>query len=152
MAFIQTRPSMLPKKQAGFTLLELMIVVAIIGIISAIAYPSYQEHVRKAKRADAAASMMELAQFMERHYTANGRYLKPDGTAPDLPFAASPKDGGVTNYTLGFAANMPTASTFTLQATPTGSMSGDKCGVLTLANTGAKGQDSGATQADCWRR
>ena len=139
-------------KQTGFTLLELMIVVAIIAIISAIAFPSYQEHVRKAKRADAAASLMELAQFMERYYTANGRYLSATNVAPTLPFTTSPKDGGASNYTLSFATGSPSASAFTLQAAPTGSMSGDKCGTLTLTNAGQKGQGSGATLADCWRR
>lgn len=152
MAFTQMKLSISSKPQTGFTLLEAMIVVAIIAIISSIAYPSYQEHVRKAKRADAAASMMELAQFMERNYTANGKYLTSSNAAPTLPFTTSPKDGGTANYNLGFATNTPTASTYTLQAVPTGSMSGDKCGTLTLANTGKKGQDSGATQDECWRR
>ena len=63
----------LKKHSAGFTLIELMIVVAIIAIIAAVAFPSYQEHVRKTRRADAQTALLELSQFMERHYTANGR-------------------------------------------------------------------------------
>ena len=135
------------KSSAGFTLIEVMIVVVIIGILAAIAYPSYQEHVRKAKRADAQAALMELSQFMERHYTATGNY---SGAA--LPFAAAPKDGGNKSYDLAFAAGSPTANSYELEAIPTGSMANDKCGTLTLANTGAKGQDAGASMADCWRR
>lgn len=140
------------KSSAGFTLIEVMIVVAIIGILAAIAYPSYQEHVRKAKRADAQTALMELSQFMERHYTSNGRYLKSDGNAPDLPFDVAPKDGGNKSYDLAFAENSPTANSYVLEATPTGSMANDSCGTLTLANTGAKGQKAGATLAECWRR
>ncbi|WP_312960342.1 type IV pilin protein [Stutzerimonas nitrititolerans] len=140
------------KSSAGFTLIEVMIVVAIIGILAAVAYPSYQEHVRKAKRADAQTALMELSQFMERHYTSNGRYLKADGNAPDLPFDAAPKDGGNKSYDLAFAKNSPTANSYVLEATPTGSMANDSCGTLTLSNTGAKGQKAGATLAECWRR
>ena len=139
------------RKNLGFTLIELMIVVAIIAIIAAIAYPSYQESVRKAKRADAQTTLMELSQFMERHYTSNGRYLKADDTAPDLPFNTAPKDGGAKSYDLSFA-NTPTANGYVLQAVPTGSMAADTCGTLTLSSTGAKSQANGATLAQCWRR
>jgi len=135
----------------GFTLIEMMVVVAIIGILAAIAYPSYQEHVRKARRADAQAALMELAQFMERHYTANGRYLTAANAAPTLPFAEAPKDGSSKFYTLSFTAT-PTASAYTLQAAPKNAMANDSCGTLTLAHTGAKGQKAGATLAECWRR
>lgn len=143
------------KSSTGFTLIEVMIVVAIVGILAAVAYPSYQEHVRKAKRADAQAALMELSQFMERHYTSNGRYLKTDGDAPDLPFGEAPKDGGSKSYDLAFEAGSPTANSYVLEAIPTGSMANDSCGTLTLSNTGAKGlkdQEAGTTTSDCWRR
>ncbi|MCQ4313674.1 type IV pilin [Pseudomonas stutzeri] len=129
-----------------------MIVVAIIGIIAAIAYPSYQEYVRSAKRADAQTAMMELAHFMERYHTGNGRYVDGDGEAPDLPFTQAPKDGSTKAYDLDFAEGSPTASTYVFQAVPTGSMANDKCGTLTLSNTGAKGQKDGMTSAQCWKR
>lgn len=136
----------------GFTLIELMIVVAIIGILAAIAYPNYQEYIRNAKRADAETALMELAHFMERHYTANGRYVDGAGKAPVLPFDEAPNDGTSKSYDLAFAAGTPTAKSYILEAIPKASMAGDTCGTLTLAHTGAKGQDAGATLAKCWRR
>ncbi|GLK90727.1 type IV pilin protein [Pseudomonas turukhanskensis] len=142
--------------QRGFTLLELMIVVAIIGIISAIAYPSYMNHVRTAHRADAEASLVELSQFMERHYTANGFYTDPatGDEAPELPFDTSPKDGGNAMYDLSVSAI--SNNTFTLSATPVDGkmMAGDGCASLTLTNTGLRGVSEDATldKAECWKR
>lgn len=138
-------------RSGGFTLIEMMIVVAVIGILAAIAYPSYQEHVRKARRADAQTALLELAQFMERHYTANGKYLTDANVAPTLPFSGAPKDGATKYYDLSFAS-APTASSYTLRAVPKGAMASDTCGTLTLSNTGAKGQATGASLATCWRR
>lgn len=138
----------------GFTLIELMIVVAIIGILAAIAYPSYQEHVNKTRRADAQIALMELSQFMERYYTANGRYVKADASEVDLPFTEAPKEGATKFYDLAFVNGSTNTSAYTLQAAPKagGAMANDKCGTLTLAHTGAKGQKAGATLAECWRR
>ena len=136
----------------GFTLIELMIVVAIIGIIAAVAYPSYQEYVRNAKRADAETALMELAHVRERYYTANGRYVDGDGDEPDLPFTQAPRDGGTKAYDIELVEASTSATAYVLQAVPTGSMANDKCGTLTLANTGAKGQKAGMTTAECWKR
>jgi type IV pilus assembly protein PilE len=130
-------------KQAGFTLIELMIVVAIIGILAAVAYPSYVEYIRQARRADAQSALLELAQFMERRYTTTGSYEAGDDCS--LPFDTSPKDGSTAFYNLSAACD---ASTFTLTATRTGAMTADECGNLTLTNTGLQG----AASADCWRR
>lgn len=129
--------------RAGFTLVELMIVVAVIGILAAVAYPSYVEYIRQARRADAQSALLELAQFMERRYTTTGSYEAGDDCS--LPFDASPRDGSSTFYNLSAECD---ASTFTLTATGTGSMAGDECGDLTLTNTGLQG----AARADCWRR
>ncbi|ONF44733.1 pilus assembly protein PilE [Marinobacter lutaoensis] len=128
---------------AGFTLIELMIVVAIIGIIAAIAYPSYQEHVRKTRRATAQADLMELAQWMERQYAPDYSYLD-GGNQPVLPFTVSPRNG-TAFYNLSFSGNV-TQNGFTLQAVPTGAQAADRCGTLTLNSAGSRS----AAEADCW--
>lgn len=128
----------------GFTLIELMIVVAIIGIIAAIAYPSYQRNVENTRRTAAQADLVELAQWMERRFTANFDYREGTG-APTLPFTTSPRDGTAVFYNLSFSGTVG-RNTYTLQAVPAGAQTGERCGTLTLASTGVKG----AAEADCW--
>ena len=132
-------------RQKGFTLIELMIVVAIIGILASIAYPAYMEYVRKGNRADAQAVMMEAAQFLERFYTTNGTYA---GAAIPAGLAASPKPG---SGTAKFAITLPAANatTFTIQAAPTGGYADPTCGTLTINAAGAKTVSSGTVDA-CW--
>jgi len=137
--------------QNGFTLVELMIVILVIGILAGIAYPSYQESVIKSKRADAKSALLELSVFMERYYTTKGCYNTPDSTslacvasnaAPTLPFTTTPKSG-TANYDLTVAA---TPTSFTLTATPR-TNTADKCGALTLDNTGIKSLAATSTPA-----
>ncbi|WP_018168339.1 type IV pilin protein [Thioalkalivibrio sp. ALMg9] len=133
------------KPSAGFTLIELMIVVAVIGILAAIAYPAYNRFVENSRMATAQGDLMELAQFMERQYSVNNRYNSNVSDAGDLPFQASPRDGGTTVYTFSFQAG-PAPNSFTLQAIPTGPQTGHRCGTLTLDSTG----DRGAAETNCW--
>jgi len=123
-------------KQKGFTLIELMIVVAIIAILGAIAFPSYQDSVRKTRRAGAQAGLMELASFMERNFTEANRYDQDDeGNAIALPFAQSPRLPGTAYYVLTLAS---AARTYTLTATPQGGQAADTCETMKLDETGLK--------------
>jgi len=137
------------KGKKGFTLIELMITVAIVGILAAVAYPSYQAQVRKTKRADCETALLSLANAMERDYTQNGAYR--DIIGANLFNAQCPVDGnGPATYNLAIATANGGA-TYTLTATPIagGPQAGDTCGNLTLTQTGLKGT-SGGTVADCW--
>jgi len=132
----------------GFTLLELMIVLAIVGILAAVAYPSYLESVKRARRSEARTYLLEAQQFMSRFYSANGRYTTDEGgtTSPALPVRLQAVPADAPRYNLSVAA---TPSSYVLTATPTAN---DDCGNLTLTHTGVKGRSgTGLTVADCWR-
>lgn len=130
------------KSHLGFTLIELMIVVAIIGILAAIAYPSYTQYVIRSKRTDAQAIMMENAQFLERYFTTNGKY-----SLATLPKLQSP-ESGTPAYTM-----TPTLSdtAYIIEAAPTGSFSDPLCGILTLSQTGVRTKSGTGSLGECWR-
>ena len=115
----------------GFTLIELMITVAVVAILAAVAIPSYSEHVRKSRRAQAKADLVELAQQLERFHTVQNTY-----NGMTLPFTQSPRDGK-SYYTLSLSG-AATSSSFTLQAVPGTGQDKDKCGTLTLDQAGRK--------------
>ena len=133
-------------KKNGFTLIEILVVVAIVGILTAIALPNYLEHVKAGHRSEAKADLTELAQFMERYYTENNKYS--GATTSSLPFTQSPRSGtAYYSVTLTTAADSP--DTFTLTLTPTGTMDGDRCSTLALDQSGAFTKGA-STQANCW--
>lgn len=149
-------------KTEGFTLIELMITVAIVAILAAIAYPSYQDQVSSSRRSDAQGALSSFALAMERHFTSNNTYLGAAGTqavpansgAPWIFASQAPLDGATKYYNLTIKAGA-TQSSYTLVATPIGAQVGD--GVMELDSTGAKRWDrdnSGGFGAgeSCWKK
>lgn len=125
------------KKQKGFTLVELMIVVAIIGIIAAFAVPAYQRYIERGIRSEARAALLEGSQRMQRFYSVNNTYV---GASPKVTTLSA--DG---KYTI----TVPTATVngFTLTATL---LRDSTCSTLTLTNTGQQGATGGTTET-CWK-
>ncbi|MFT6924527.1 MAG: type IV pilus assembly protein PilE [Psychromonas sp.] len=128
--------------QKGFTLIELMIVVAIVAILAAISFPSYRDSVRNARRAEAQATLQGLSQAMERYYTTNGTYAGAaaagaDTGAPDIFSTKSPIDGGDAFYNLKIVS--AGGSAYVVAAEPINVQAGD--GILILKSTGARGWD-----------
>ncbi|MEQ7919878.1 type IV pilin protein [Xanthomonas sp. WHRI 1810A] len=140
------------EKSEGFSLIELMIVVAIIGILAAIAYPSYTEYVKRTHRSEIAGLLSETTQSLERFYSRNGQYADI-AAAGSTPAATVAIPAGNAFYTI--AADRSNPQAFTLTATPTGTMVGDKCGSFVIDNTGKRSNPSvtgNATTVLCWSR
>ena len=150
-------------KQAGFTLIELMITVAIVAVLAAIAVPSYVEQVRKGKRTDAKVELLKLAQMQESYYTQNmsyaqnlgngvgglglGNNVKSEQDAYQITMTKLPNtcNGTSTRACTGF----------TLTATAIGGQASDThCSRFTLSSTGKKGTVAGASSTQikkCWK-
>lgn len=147
-------------KASGFTLIELMITVAIVAILASIAYPSYQEYVRRGARAEARTAMLNVAQLEERFFTSNNTYAAFDGpgggTAPPTGWETmnySGSDSASRKYNISVAAPAggTIATGFVISAAPSNGFADTKCGTLTLDNLGVRGQSAGMP-ADCWGR
>lgn len=153
-------PERLPKPPQGWTLTELLMVMAIMAVLAAMAWPSYTQYIQRGHRAEAMAALLEAQHFMERYYSAHGRYSLQAASgaaavAPALParlqrIPADTKADASARYAV--SVSQISANSYTLSAVPMGSMAGDKCASLTLSHTAVRGTTSRvATVAECWR-
>lgn len=138
------------QKSKGFTLIELMIVVAVIGILSALAYYNYSRYGFRARRADGKNLLMNISSAEERYYTNFNRYAgSVTAAAPTgLGFANANSEKG---YYKVVVALTNVDQGYTLTATPqTAAQASDQCGNLTLTNTGTKGFSGNVSNGNCW--
>lgn len=133
--------------EKGFTLIEVMIVVVIIGILSAIAYPSYTEYVMRANRSEGQAYLIDVAARQERFYSQNNSYVNKESDVGKLGLSGNKSPTG--KYTLSISVHVGDGG-YTLTAA--NGFGDDACGNLTLNGVGVKSRTgSGKSEAECWR-
>lgn len=137
----------------GFTLVELVTVMAIVAILTAIALPQYWQFIARGHRSEARSTLTHAAQWMERWRTERGVYQTSAQNAAPPPLPQSLQQSpasGAASYNITVAT--PTPATYTLTATPVGPMAADACGNLTLDSTGLRGNSGTLDINTCWGR
>ncbi len=134
----------------GFTLIELLVVVAIMAILASIAYPMYQDQVRKSRRGAVKGALMQMSQYMERNFTEAMRYDQDAaGNAIDIdsildsPQFAEHRDEMEEYYNLSFSV---VSGVYTITAVPQGGQAADPCKTMTVDGTGKRTPDDDK----CW--
>jgi type IV pilus assembly protein PilE len=131
-----------PSRQRGFTLIELLIVIVIVAILAAIAFPAYQDQVRKTRRSTAKGSLMELVQCAERFHTSNRTYV-------GFNVAAQCNVAGRTTQFYQFTVDDAAAQAFRIRATPIGDQATDTCGVLQINQADQRRYGGAGAQVEC---
>jgi len=134
----------------GFTLIELMIVVAILGVLASIALPAYQQSVRSGARAEAQSLLLQVAANQERFYSDNNSYSANANPLASPAVATITSENGLYQVAVAACGGGAITNCFVATATPQDSQTQDACTTLTISNTGLKGA-TGASVADCWR-
>lgn len=153
--FIPAKPL---ARMSGFTLIELMITVAIVAILASIALPAYTSYIARAKRADARTQLVQTAQFMQRFYAANDSFKQDragNAVIDQIPanLKQSPADSSTKLYELTIPADTLSSAGYVLQMAPVagGSMAADSCGTFTLTSTGIRGVSGTTARDTCWK-
>jgi type IV pilus assembly protein PilE len=163
--FANTFKNAAKAKPHGFTLIELLITVAIIGILTAIALPSYRAYIVRAQRADARNQLLQAAQFMQRFYSANDRFdqdragnnvlsqmpggLQISPSSGTALYQMNPAVAAAGNYTMTVIATAYTLTLSPISGTP---VETDACGGFSISSTGVKGiTGTGMTRDACWK-
>lgn len=139
-----------PAAETGFTLVELLMVVAIVGLLLAVALPSYQDSVLAGGRAEGQSLLMEVAADQERFYSINGNYSTNAAPLADPPQATRTSESDLYQVSVAACTGGTIADCFVATATPQGSQTDDSCTSLTLDHTGQRGAN-GDTVENCWR-
>ena len=134
----------LPQAPKGFTLIEMLIALACVALLASLAWPSYQSLIMRSQRAQARASLLQAAHWLERAASANGSYP----LIADVPASVLQIDGQRYKMTV-----TSSAQSYTLSATPLGAQAADTCGTLTVNHLGVRNvQGASQTAAQCWSR
>lgn len=152
-----------PSTARGFTLIELMVVVTIIGLLLVLAVPAYSGYIERSHRADARTTLLQAAQFMQRFYAANDNFKEtrstpPVGVATEMPAALkqSPSNGAAV-YQLTVTAATEDAFTLTMAPVAGGRMAADKCGSFIINSLGRASNQKDGTELsteernNCWK-
>lgn len=142
-----------PKSRiGGFSLIELMIVVVIVGVLTMVAWPSYQDHVKKGKRAEGQAALLQAAQALERFMTTNNTYTTDLTAAGYRAYSGQSPTASAYTLTVAAAGGGTIATTFRVIATPAATWSDPECYEMVIDHTGAKTVQGGSwTAAQCWK-